>query len=50
MPYDRDSHGSQGSCDMSDYPRDMEHVTPGGRRHGSSRSIERQGSDLLGII
>ena len=39
------------SCDMSDYPCEMEHMAGNGtsRRHGSSRSIERQGSDLLGI-
>lgn len=36
---------------MSDYPCEMEHMAGNGtsRRHGSSRSIERQGSDLLGI-
>ena len=47
----RVSHGSQMSCDMSDYPCEMEHMAGNGtsRRHGSSRSIERQGSDLLGI-
>jgi len=34
---------------MSDYPCEMEHMAGNGtsRRHGSSRSIERQGSDLL---
>ena len=50
-PKTRGSHGSQMSCDMSDYPCEMEHMAGNGtsRRHGSSRSIERQGSDLLGI-